>query len=438
MSLVSRMKKNRSLFWALLILLLAFGLFAYLKATKPHQPPVAVKPKVWPVQVMAVEKHAWQPITPLYGQVTAPQQVTVVAPISARVAQLPVLAGDKVASGQLLVALDEVERTLPLKKAQAQLEQAKAQLVQQQQATEANREQLAQAETILKLKQEAVVRTQQLIKRKLASQSALDLAKEAVVRQQQAVTQAKLAVEQQAARLQQLQAGVELAKANLEQAKLNAERSVVKAPVTKSGFVRVAEVKTAVGNQVNPNTPLLSYYDPEQLEVSAELPMSLYRKMLPDWQAGLGILGKTDFAGESLSLRLVRLAAKGKTSGVEAYFQPVLTDASREKLEDWLVPGALVSFDVQLAPVEESFAVPYTALYGMNKVYVLDHGVLKSVAVQFLGDVKVKGQQWALLKAASPGTIPDGTQVMVTHLPNAINGLRVKVLSVTPVAKETH
>ncbi len=415
------------------ILLFAIGMFAYLKATKPHQPPVEVKEKVWPVEVQTVHLKAWQPVAPLYGKVEAPQLVKVVAPISGVVAQLPVREGQLVEKGQLLVALSEADRSLPVQKAQAQLSQAQAQLKLQQLATEANKAQLQQAQAILQLKIEAVQRTKQLIKKNLASQAKLDQSKEAVVRQQQAVTQAQLVVSQQQSRIQQLKAQVRSAEVALEQAKLNAERAYVVAP----NLIRVAKVQAAQGDRVNPNAPLLTYYQPEQLEIRAALPITLFDQVYPHWQAGQKLIGHAASVAGPVRVKLVRFAAQAQTGTIDAFFKPISILESKKTQKNAkipspaLLPGALWHFDLTLSPVKNSFAVPYTALYGMNRVYLLENGRLKALSVQFLGDVPVtvagQEQKWALLKPNVPADL-EGAQVMVTHLPNALEGLKVKPL----------
>ena len=430
--------KIKSYLLAGAILLAAVGFFAYLKATKPHQPPVAVKEKVWPVEVQPLHLKTWHPVAPLYGKVEAPQLVKVVAPMSGVVAQLPVREGQTVEKGQLLVALSKADRMLPVQKAQAQLAQAQAEWQMQQLATDANQAQLAQAQAILQLKKTAVHRTQQLIKKHLASQSALDLAKEAVVRQQQAVTQAQLAVSQQQARLQQLHAQVQAAEVALAQAKLNAERAYVVAPAK----VRIAQVQVAQGDHVNTNTPLLSYYEPQQLEIRSEMPTTLFDRLYSQWQAGVPMVAQTVSATGPVSLNLVRFAAQAQTGTIEAFFKPMVTDRAEQftqKPEKFaknakipspaLLPGALWHFDLSLPAEQNSFAVPYTALYGMDHVYLLENGRLQKLKVQLLGDVPVsvagQRQKWALLKPLQP-VKGAGVQVMVTHLPNAIEGLKVK------------
>lgn len=422
------------------ILLFSIGAFAYLKATKPHQPPVEVKEKVWPIEVQTVHLKAWQPVAPLYGKVEAPQLVKVVAPISGVVAQLPVREGQLVERGQLLVALSEADRTLPVQKAQAQLSQAQAQLKLQQLATETNKAQLQQAQAILQLKIEAVQRTKQLIKKNLASQAKLDQAKEAVVRQQQAVTQAQLVVSQQQSRIQQLKAQVRSAEVALEQAKLNAERAYVVAP----NWIRVANVQVAQGDRVNPNAPLLTYYQPEQLEIRAAMPVTLFEQVYPHWQSGQKLMGQAASVAGSVRVQLVRFAAQAQTGTIDAFFKPVsIVEHAKNQGETQkntkipspaLLPGALWHFDLTLSPVKNSFAVPYTALYGMNRIYLLEKGRLKALSVQFLGDVPVtvagEEQKWALLKPSEAIDL-EGAQVMVTHLPNALEGLKVKPMALS-------
>jgi hypothetical protein len=69
-------------------------------------------------------------------------------------------------------------------------------------------------------------------------------------------------------------------------------------------------------------------------------------------------------------------------------------------------------------------AVPYSAVYGADRIYTIVDNKLKSMMIENLGEVMMDGQVWAMVR----GDLPDGAQVATTHLPNAINGLKVSVV----------
>jgi multidrug efflux pump subunit AcrA (membrane-fusion protein) len=427
-------QKFRSAILVLLILGGAVAAFIYMKSTKPKQPPVQVTEKVWPVEAIEAHKSALRPIYTLYGNVETPDKVTIKTPIGGQVATVAVKAGDFVEKGALLVALSEMDRQLPVTKAQAQLEQAQAQLTLQELADEANRQKLKQEEEVLKLKAQAVERAKQLMQKNLASQAALDQAQEAYVRQQSAVTATRLAVKQQRARLAQLQANVASAKAALEEAQLNTQRAYVTAPEV----VLITQVSVAQGDQVSPNAPLVSYYAPQSLEVRTQVPITLFPKLQAQFLAELPVTARVPSRG--LSLTLNRFAAQAQTASVDAYFHFSAQNDNKkgaENLKNARIPspapalaGELLTMNVQLAPEADSFAVPYTALFGNDKVYVVRDERLQRVKVDLLGDVLVKGERWALLK----GDVKEGDAIMTTHLPNAITGLKVKVTKTVEAA----
>lgn len=434
-------QKLRSVLLVLLILGGAVVAFIYMKSTKPKQPPVQVTEKVWSVEAIEVHKSPLRPIYTLYGKVETPDNVTVKTPIGGQVGTVAVKAGDFVETGALLVALSEVDRQLPVTKAQAQLEQAQAQLALQKLADEANQQKLKQEEEVLNLKQEAVKRAKQLMQKSLASQAALDQAQEAFVRQQSVVTAARLAVKQQQAKLAQLQANVQSAQAALEQAQLNAQRAYVTAPEA----VLITQVSVAQGDQVSPNAPLVSYYTPQSLEVRTQVPITLFPKLQAQFLAELPITAEVPSRGLSLSLN--RFAAQAQTASVDAYFHFATNNGAQNENEKASknangarIPspaspapallGELLTMNVQLASEVDSFAVPYTALFGNDKIYVVRQERLQRVKVALLGDVLVNQERWALLK----GGVKEGDVIMTTHLPNAISGLKVKVVKTMEAA----
>lgn len=410
-SMVSSKWKNTVV--AVLIVLLAVVVFAYMKSTKPKAPPVEIKQKVWPIQAMTVSLGKVIPKQSLYGTVESTAMVTAAAPISGVVAKVWVKDGDEVRQGDKLVALSDADIQLPYQIAKADVEDARAQLQLQALAYKSNQAKLDNETKVLKIRQEDVKRNQELIKKNLASQSILDVAKEARLKQKLAVVNANLAVEENKLKVAQLRARLAKAEANFHQAEINRQRGKLVAPYA----IRISKVSVSAGDRVSPGTPMLSFYGLDSLELKATIPAAEVNKIYAAMQRGEKFVAEYRVQGQTYLLHLKRLAGEASTSGLNAYFTLPETLAS-------IRPGDLLQVSLQREPIADGFAVPYSALYGSSRVYVVKDGTLARRHVEVLGETPMKGQTWVLLR----GDVRTGEQIAITHLPNAVTGLKVSVM----------
>lgn len=397
----------------LLILVGVVGIFIFFKATKPTQPPVQIQQKVWPIQVMSVQKQSLSRVQTLYGKVESFRLVDVSSPVAGVVSELPVKAGDNFEKGMKLVALADSDLELPFQIAKADVADTQAQLNLEKLAYDANQKRLEFEKKVLALKERDVERNTQLLKKDLASKSVLDQSKEALVRQQYVVVGAKLSVQEHKVKVSQLQARLQKSQANFEQAKINLERGRVIAPYDG----RIAQVPVAQGNRVNVGAKLLSYYALDSLELRAKIPTQQLKTVYEGLQSGDTLYAQLEMNNQQFELPLKRLAGEAETSGVDAFF--ALPDALKI-----LRPGELLQVDFYGERLTNVFAVPYSALYGADRIYVVDKGLLQIKHVKNLGETRIDGQSMVLLR----GDVAEGAQVMTTHLPNAISGLKVSVM----------
>ena len=105
------------------VLILAIGIagFLFLKMTRPEPAEVNATERSWRVQVQRIEPGTHTPVLPLYGEVTAPEQLTVIATLAGRIGERPVTEGRRVKEGDLLVALDDADIEPALAQAEAQV-----------------------------------------------------------------------------------------------------------------------------------------------------------------------------------------------------------------------------------------------------------------------------------------------------------------------------
>lgn len=398
---------------AILILVFVFLIVGYMISTKPKPPTVEIKQKVWPIEARTISLGDVVPVQSLFGTVESNALVTASSPVAGVVEQVWVKDGDEVKKGQTLVALSDADVELPYQIAKADVEDTQAQLQLQALAYKSNQAKLDNEKKVLSIREADVQRNQELIKKNLASQSTLDITKEALLKQKLSVVNANLSVEENKLKVTQLKARLEKAKANLKQAEINRSRGVVIAPYD----VRVAKLSVSAGDRVGVGAALVSYYALNSLELKARIPVSEVKKIYHAMQQGNQYYAEYVAYGEHYKLPLKRLAGEASTSGLDAYF--ALTDSLAS-----VRPGDLLQVSLQREAIPNGFAAPYSALYGSNRIYIVKNGMLERRTVEVLGETQVNQQTWVLLK----GDVVNGDQLATTHLPNAITGLRVSVM----------
>ena len=395
------------------VLILSLGVagFMALRLTRPEPVPVEAQERSWPVEALTVSLGEHVPLLPLYGEVVAPEMVRLVAPIAARVAARPVSDGQLVADGDLLVALDERELMSPVRQAEAEIADLEAQLQNERIRHENNRRVLTQERAILASANRQLERSRSLSGRNLTSQADVDIARDAVARAQLTVSSRESAIAEFPSRLASLEARLSRAQVVLDNAQRDLQRGQVYAPFAG----RVTRVQVAPGDDVSARAALLSLYPTKALEVRARLPARYQQEIEARLAEGKTLMAVDKASGQRF--RLERLAGESDPLGIEAIFA---VEAGE------LRPGSMVTLQLARPAVSNALAVPYSALHGADLIYRINQDQrLERQRIERLGEIRQReGERWLLVSAE---TLNDGDQVMATHLPNAVQGLRVEV-----------
>ena len=399
-------------YWPWGILLLGVMVFVILVLTRPRQQAPEIQPRVWQVEAIAVQPRRLSPVLTLYGKVEAPALMRATAPAASQVIEVRVREGQEVAAGQLLVRLDPRDFKPQVLEAEAEIAELEAQLELERLRHGSDMQALKHEEQLLQLLQNQLVRVEKLRKRGLGSEAALDQARMEVARQRKAVVDRRLAVQQHQARQLQLQARLEKARARLVRAQLALERSRVIAPF--AGVV--AEVGVAMGDRVGQNQLLVSLFSWQDLEVRARIPAPFQSEIHRSLERGDLLDAKGESLGMRFRLQLARLAGQAEAGGIDALFR--VTEGARQ-----LRMNLPVTVQLQRPAKDHVVAVPYAALYGSRRLYRIVAGRLQSVEVTPLGDYPKNGQTWLLVQSPE---LRAGDQILVTHLPNAADGLAVE------------
>ncbi len=394
------------------ILALGIGGFAALKATQPKRPPIPPKEQVWRVEAVTVELRSQSPVLTLNGKVESPELTRAAAPAMGRIARLPVREGQAVGKGQLLLEMDSRDFLPRVEQARGEVDELRAALRGEELRHAADLDQLTQERRLLGFAAAEVARFERLQEENFYSQAAVDQGLQNLTRQNINLRSRELAIADHQTRLGQLKARLMRAEANLDQAQLAHARSRVTAPF--DGLV--AGVEVAEGDQVNTGQVLLSLYPQNGLEVRAKIPAPYQEEMLAEVGSGKRLAAQAELGSEKIALRLVRLSAAADSRGLDGFFAPVRSAAN-------LRVGSLLSLQLSRRPVPDAIALPYSALYGGKQVYKLEEGRLNAAEVETLGELP--GARPRLL-VRSPA-LAQGDRVLITHLPNAVTGLRVEV-----------
>ncbi len=382
-----------------IILALGIGGFLVLKATRPTPEPAAVQERVWRVETVTVTPGLHSPVLSLFGRVEAPDRIRAAAPVAGRLLEVKVRDGELVTQGQLLARLDPADLEPNLAQARADLAKEELKRIHDQEALE-------QEQTVLALAEAAVGRAQKVQSQKLGTATDVDLAQEQLARARLAATLRRQSIAEHPARLASL-------KARLAEAERDAARAEIKAPFD----ARIGTVEAGAGDQLQTNQTILTLYPVDGLYVRAKIPGNRGEELRAALADGQRLTARGSHAGRPFAAVLERLAGEADARGVDALLK---LDGGAD-----LPLGAFVDLVLQRPAAPDSIALPFAALNGGNRVFLLNEGRLKAVTVERVGEVNEEGVSEVLVRA--PGLRP-GVRVMTTHLPNAVDGLKVQDL----------
>ena len=358
-----------------------------------------MRERVWPVAVVQAEPQSARPTLTLYGRIEAPDQVRASAPVAGRLAEVAVRDGDYVEAGALLARLDP--RDL-----QPRVERARADLERERLRAEHDRRALVDERRLLELSEAKLARFERLTRENFGSAATTDQAREDVARARLAVNQREQSLAEHPARLAQARAAL-----------AEAERDAARGEITAPFAARIGVVEAAAGDQVQAGATLMTLYPSDDLFLRARVPAQRAAELRAALAAGETLVARAEYGETGIAARLERIAGEADARGVEALLR---VEAGRS------VPvGAFVSAEMDRPVVSEVLSLPFSALHGGDRIYRIEDGRLAAVQVERVGEHRVDGEPRVLLRAPS---LPAGSTVMITHLPNAIDGLAVESL----------
>ena len=424
------LKKLFKILLPIIILGLTAAIAWYLFKTKTQKPTAEITERIWQVETITAHAGDYSPSLLLYGKVESPELYNASAPGFGRVLKLAVKEGQRVKKGQLLAEMDAADFIPALNMAKAKIASLDAQIKNEELKYHRDQKALGHQQELLLLGQQSLKRTQKVHKQKLASQSETDEAKKIVLQQQLTINSLKLSLEAYFSRLKTIQANREQAVAESAKVALALQRSRFYAPF--DGVI--ASVDVAVGDQLSSGKNLFSLYPNNHLEIRAKIPFQVKQHIEKELSQGNHLYAEPSLLTDNKSkqkFRLLRLSGQASASGIDAFF--AINGQSMH-----LQPGSFQQLRLFLPSSEPLFSAPYTALYGKDKLYKLitdekNSSRMQSIQIKAMGEYSVVDHNAptgsANILLFSSNAIEEGDQIIVTHLPNALNGLKVELFS---------
>ncbi|WP_455221728.1 efflux RND transporter periplasmic adaptor subunit [Kaarinaea lacus] len=403
------------------ILVFASVIAATLVISRPSATIRDSEEKSWIVSVLPAKPDAISPQITIYGKVESPFMTRLTAAISAEVEEVAIKEGQYVKQDQPLIKLDDSDYQLQLKQRNAELAEIRAQIHSEMDRHKSDKQALEHEKVLLTLAQKELDRAKSLKRDNLSTQAHIDETEQVVVKQQLAVNNRALAVNDHEARLTQLKARATKADALRDLAALDVKRSLVEAPF--SG--KVTSVKVSPGDRAKIGDTLVELYDHNTLEIRAQIPTQYESTIQQALSSGTTVTGFGLSNQQSIGVTLDRISGKiSQGSGsLDGLFR--IDDPDKQ-----LQVGRTLEIKLSLPPVNDAIALPREALYGSDRIYRLVGERMAALSIERVGEMQTKdGSNLVIVKSPE---IKAGDKIITTQLPNAIDGLLVKVADSTP------
>ena len=326
-----------------------------------------VRERVFAVNVVVADAGTQTPVLQTFGEVQSRRTLELRAASGGRVIELAEAFqdGGAVKAAQVLVRIDPADAQSAFDRAQADLDDAKAEARDAQRGVALAKDEQAAAQEQADLRQSAFQRQEDLRARGVGTAAAVETAELAASSARQAVLARRQIVTNGEARIDQ--AATRLARAQIALAEMQRRLNDTTLVAPFDGTLSATDV--VAGRLVSANEKLADLIDPDALEVSFRVSTAQYARLLDDTGALLkaDVSATLDVAGIDLTAT-GRISRASVTAGVGQTGRLVFAEIDKTA---GFKPGDFVTVRVQEPSIDGVVRLPSAALSADETVLVL-------------------------------------------------------------------
>ncbi|EBA01999.1 efflux transporter, RND family, MFP subunit [Rhodobacterales bacterium HTCC2150] len=234
--------------------------------------------RIFAVNVVPFEVGAQTPILETFGEIRSRRTLDVRAPSGGQVIEVAqnFEEGGRVEAGQLLLRIDPAQALSALAVAETDVAEAKADVLDAARTLELSRDDAKASMAQAELRKQALQRQQDLLRRGVGTESAVETAALAASSAEQAVVTRRKSEAQAEARVSQTATALARREINLAEAKRKLDETELRAEFSGT----LASVTLVQGGLVSNNERLASLIDATALEVSFRVSTAEYARLL--------------------------------------------------------------------------------------------------------------------------------------------------------------
>lgn len=396
-----------------------FGVYQYLKATKPEAPKRTARPTVFAISTSTVTLTNVRPELRLFGTTVAGRRVEIRSLVAGKVVSTSdsLRDGGTIQQGQKILTIDPFNFKADLAENQAQLSETKAKIAEFRASIASERSSLKFAREQAAIAKTDFERAQPLSRRGAVSRRTVDDRRLTLSQRQQAISTIENNINVWQARLAQQEAAIKRLETARERAQQRLAETELKAPFN----AYVTDVGAQVGRMVSVNDRVATLIDADWIEVSFTVRDRQFGRLA----RGEGIEGREVEVRWNVGNKPIIYQAKidrvGASVSSEAGGVQVYARVKKPTEGVGLRPGAFVELRVPDTKFERVARLPSTAVFNRDTVYVVEDGKLTARKVAIVGtsgaDVLLRGE------------IKPGDKVMTTRLSLPGDGVRVREIA---------
>ena len=389
----------------------------FLNKNQQQFTPRVAEEQVWLISAMNAEIGSYQPVQTLYAKLNTERVTRLITSVSAEVSEVSIASGEFVSVGDTMVRLDEKSLNNSIARIESKLAQTELEIKQNRHTSDDQQQLLQLDEQLLELQQSNLARIRELASLQNSSVRDLEIATENYLNRQLQVMNRRQMIADLEISWQRLQQSLRSVQVDLDDAREDLARTRIISPV--DGLV--VQINVQAGSRVVANSAVAEILPADAIEFEALLINRQLPTILQSLENNQSVTATVELFGESFQAQLVRLKGVSDVAGQVGVFR--VSSVNSDVLQR-IRPNQIVPLRLNLPKQNESVLIPFSSIYGMDKVYVVRNDRLNAVDVDYLGSMTTINDDlpWAVIRSTD---IQTDDRILITRLPNAHSGMKV-------------